>query len=86
MELFSSVPSLILAILIVASSALAGAFAKRLALIFTLCAIALSVAIAPVMLFAACPLSELALVYSASFFAYLLPVYIKKKKGESRDI
>ncbi len=85
MELFGSIPSIIIACLAIALNALAGIFKGRIAFILTLSSIALHIALAPVMLLAACPLSELALVYSASFFAYLLPVYIKKK-GDSRDL
>ena len=86
MELFGSIPSLILALLAIGFNALAGAFSARLSVIFTFVSIALHIALAPVMLLSGCPLSELALVYSASFFAYLLPIFIRKKKGESRDL
>ena len=85
MELFGSIPSIIIACLAIALNALSGSLRARLALIFSLISIALHIALAPVMLLAGCPLSELALVYSASFFAYLLPIYIKKK-GENDDL
>ena len=85
MELFGSVPSIILAFSAIVLNVLAGAFRARLAMIFTFSSIALHVTLAPVMLLSGCPLSELALVYSASFFAYLLPIYIKKK-GEKDDV
>ncbi len=85
MAIFSSVPSLIIALLIIALNALAPILRGRLSFAITLASIALHIAIAPVMLLASCPLSELALVYSASFFAYLLPIYIKKK-GEKNDL
>ncbi len=85
MELFGSIPSIIIACLAIVVNALAGIFRGRLSLVLTLVSIALHVALAPVMLLSSCPLSELALVYSATFFAYLLPIYIKKK-GERDDI
>ena len=85
MELFGSIPSIIIALLAIALNALAGSFRGRIAMVLTFVSVALHVALAPVMLLAACPLSELALVYSLSFFAYILPIYIRKK-GEDRDL
>lgn len=85
MELFASIPSIIIACFAIVLNVLAAVFKGRVALGLTLLSIALHVLLAPVMLLSACPLSELALVYSVSFFAYLLPIFVKKK-GESRDL
>ena len=85
MELFLSIPSMIIAALAIALNALSGAFGGRKAFIFSLVSIGLHIALAPVMLLSGSPLSELSLVYSVSFFAYLLPIYIKKK-GDRRDV
>ena len=86
MELFGSVPSIIIACLAIALNALAATLRGRWTFALTLASIALHVALAPVMLLSGSPLSELALVYSASFFAHLLPIFIIKKKGEDRDL
>lgn len=86
MELFGSVPSIMIACIIIALNALTPCLRGRLALALSIVSIALHVALAPVMLLSGCPLSELALVYSASFFAYLLPIFIIRKKGEDRDL
>ena len=85
MELFGSIPSIIIACIIIALNVLSFSLRGRWQLVLSLVSIALHVALAPVMLLSGCPLSELALVYSASFFAYLLPIFIKKK-GEDRDV
>ena len=86
MALFESFPSLAIAVIIIALNVLAAIFRGRLSFALTAVSILIHVAIAPVMLFALCPLSELALVYSVSLFAYLLPIYIMKKKGEKDDL
>ena len=80
MAIFSSIASLALAILIIALNALASLFGKRFAVFATALSLALHVAIAPVMLLSGCPLAELALVYLVSFFAYILPLYIKGRR------
>ena len=85
MELFGSIPCILLAIAVIFLNAIAAIFSGRISFVLTLVSLGLHVAIAPVMLLSLCPLSELALVYSASFFAYLLPIYIKKK-GEKNDL
>ncbi|MBQ7332812.1 MAG: hypothetical protein IJW38_00510 [Clostridia bacterium] len=86
MALFSSIPSIVILIAIAALNALSGALSGKLSLVFAIISIALHVTIAPIMLFAGCPLSELALVYMLSLFVYLFSCYIARKKGEDRDV
>ena len=86
MELFASVPCLIIAIIAIALNPLAAIFRGKLSCALTLASLALHVALSFLMLFARWPLAELALVYSISFLAYLLPIYVIKRKGEKDDL
>lgn len=79
MELFSSIPCILIAIAIIALNVAAAITGGKLSFWLTAAGIALHVAIAPLMLFEGLPLSELALVYLISLFAYLLPIYIIRK-------
>ena len=86
MTIFESIPAIVIFVLIIALHVLSRVFSGKPSFVLSLINIALHIAIAPVMLFAGCPFSELALVYSVSLFVHLLCIYVRRKEGHDGDV
>jgi len=85
MTFFESIPGIIIFAFIIVLHVLSRIFAGRLSLVLSIVNIALHVSLAPVMLFAGCPLSELALAYTVSLFLHLFLIYVRRE-GDDGDV